>query len=179
MRRRSSPAPRRIRSPFSSSRRRRRTRDSYLRHARLARAGGVAVDAREGGRARGCVARWRPSESHDGEGLHRTPVPYYYVWYVRFALHRPGRCRNQHPFPAYRLTNSKQARTGSVFPRMAGSTWPSLWRRLRRTYHTTACTSILAERACYLRTPPRRSAGGSTCAQISSGPRNGLTSSLA
>ena len=35
--------------------------DGLLRHARLPRAWGVAVDAWEGGRPHGCDARWRPS----------------------------------------------------------------------------------------------------------------------
>ena len=44
------------------------------------RAGEHASASRGGGRAREDM----------GKGLHRTPVPYYYVWYVGFALHRPA-----------------------------------------------------------------------------------------
>ena len=42
-----------------------------------------------GGRASGSCGGGRARKGM-GIGLHRTPVPYYYVWYVGFALHRPA-----------------------------------------------------------------------------------------
>ena len=54
----------------------------FRRWAIGARVERVARHAWEGGRARVCVARWRPSERGWGEDSHRTTIGYNAVWYM-------------------------------------------------------------------------------------------------